>query len=266
LRRRGYLAEEAEEVSRPGLDDIFEDHPELTRCTAASVRGQVAFGARVGRRVRRIGSGFGFEEEVAQMTGNKCAAIHGFTLHAGVHVGPGQRGRLEGLIRYIARGPLSHERLSLRSNGDVELQLKTAWSDGTTALVFSAEEFLERLVALVPPPRAHLVRWSGVLAPHSKWRSQIVKNRAVKKGFTPAHACKDEEEKSKVKNHAWSRLLARCFQVDVSTCSDCGGDLKIMAAILDHTSIERYLRWIGLDEHPPPIAPARYVQDELEFG
>ena len=35
-------------------------------------------------------------------------------------------------------------------------------------------EFLARLAALVPPPRCPLVRYHGVLAPHSKWRSAVV--------------------------------------------------------------------------------------------
>src|SRR5262245_22145352 len=34
--------------------------------------------------------------------------------------------------------------------------------------------FLARLAALVPPPRYPLVRYHGVLAPHSKWRSAVV--------------------------------------------------------------------------------------------
>ena len=35
-------------------------------------------------------------------------------------------------------------------------------------------ELLARLAALVPPPRYPLVRYHGVLAPHSAWRSEIV--------------------------------------------------------------------------------------------
>jgi Putative transposase len=35
-------------------------------------------------------------------------------------------------------------------------------------------EFMERLVALVPRPRLHLIRFHGVLAPNAKLRRQIV--------------------------------------------------------------------------------------------
>jgi len=46
--------------------------------------------------------------------------------------------------------------------GDAKLALKTPWANGTTHLVFTPSEFIEKLVALIPPPLSHLVRWSGV--------------------------------------------------------------------------------------------------------
>ena len=41
--------------------------------------------------------------------------------------------------------------------GRVRIALKRAWSDGTTALELSRLELVERLVSLVPPPRANQV-------------------------------------------------------------------------------------------------------------
>ena len=54
------------------------------------------------------------------------------------------------------------------------LRLKTAWRDGTTHLVMSPLEFMQRLAALVPRPRLHLIRFHGVLAPNAKLRAQVV--------------------------------------------------------------------------------------------
>ena len=42
--------------------------------------------------------------------------------------------------------------------GQVVLKLKTPWRDGTTHLVMSPLEFMQRLAALVPRPRLHLIR------------------------------------------------------------------------------------------------------------
>ncbi|MCH7614128.1 MAG: transposase [Nitrospinae bacterium] len=49
---------------------------------------------------------------------------------------------------------------------------------GTTQLVMTPLEFLQRLAALVPRPRLHLIRFHGVLAPNAALRSQIVPSEA----------------------------------------------------------------------------------------
>ena len=46
-----------------------------------------------------------------------------------------------------------------RPSGDVILQLKTPYTDGTTPLLFSGLEFVEKLAALIPPARVHLTRF-----------------------------------------------------------------------------------------------------------
>jgi len=58
--------------------------------------------------------------------------------------------------------------------GQVVLKLKTAWRDGTTHIVMSPLEFMQRLAALVPRPRLHLIRFHGVLAPNAKLRAMVV--------------------------------------------------------------------------------------------
>ncbi len=43
-----------------------------------------------------------------------------------------------------------------------------------THLVFEPSELIEKLAALVPPPRSHLTRYHGVLASASPLRSSVV--------------------------------------------------------------------------------------------
>ena len=50
-------------------------------------------------------------------------------------------------------------------DGRVVYRLRRAWRDGTSAIVLEPLAFLERLAALVPRPRAHLLTYHGVLAP-----------------------------------------------------------------------------------------------------
>ena len=69
-----------------------------------------------------------------------------------------ERQRLEQLCRYITRLALANERVQINSAGQVVLELKTPWREGATHIVMSPLEFMQRLAALVPRPRLHLIR------------------------------------------------------------------------------------------------------------
>ena len=69
---------------------------------------------------------------------------------------------------------VANERLKRNRVNQVVLQLKSPYKDGTTHVVMSPMEFMERLAALVPRPRLHLIRFHGVLAPNAKLRSKII--------------------------------------------------------------------------------------------
>jgi len=53
--------------------------------------------------------------------------------------------------------PASPERLQWTDDGQVRLELRRPWSDGTTHLLFDPVELLERLAALTPRPRVNLI-------------------------------------------------------------------------------------------------------------
>ena len=81
--------------------------------------------------------------------------------------GADDRQALKQLCRTITRPALANERVQTNTAGQVVLKLKTPWRDGTTHLVMSPLEFMQRLAALVPRPRLHLIRFHGVLAPNA---------------------------------------------------------------------------------------------------
>ncbi|HEY5870597.1 MAG TPA: transposase [Candidatus Tectomicrobia bacterium] len=117
----------------------------------------------------------------------QCGILaHGFSLHANTQIPAHRRDQLERLIRYTARGAVSLERLTRDANGDLVYTFTHPWSDGTTGIRLSPLERVEKLAALVPLLRVHLVRYGGCLAPHSHLRGAIIP--------TPRQQGVDEEE------------------------------------------------------------------------
>jgi hypothetical protein len=261
LKKMGYLDKEGEIVQNPKQDDLFTENESLALATASSIAGKIAFGPNAGKYVTKIGKGFRYLEEVPLAKGKPCHSVNGFSLHANTSVNALARDRLAKLIEYIARGPLSNERLEITTDRKVKLKLKTPYSDGTTHLLLTFSEFIEKLMALVPPPRSHLVRWGGVFAPNSPVRKQITLKPNIKKGFQFA-----EKENQKVfKNQSWSKMLAKAFKIAVTICEHCGGKLRKICAVNDRDSIHRYLRHLSIDPDPPPRTPARNEQQEFDF-
>ena len=82
----------------------------------------------------------------------------------------------------------------------------------------------------------------------------------------------------------WAELLARVFGFDLKTCPECGGPLKIIAAILEphapatlrvqgqslrspqassRDAIRSILTCLRLPDKPPELAPARIPEQIL---
>lgn len=104
-------------------DTLRRDQPLLAELYGTSILGRVATGPRAGRRVVRVGDGPDSGNAVMK-PGRCCALVEGFSIHAGVCVPARDRVRLEHLLRYAARPPLSNERLSLLPDGRLLYRLK----------------------------------------------------------------------------------------------------------------------------------------------
>jgi hypothetical protein len=163
-------------------DRLAEDEPLLAMLTAASIRSQIATGPEAGAPWRRLGDRVDPDSDEQAEDGvepgaripPRCVRHGGMSLHADVAVPARDRRRLERLCRYVARPPLALERLEEMHDGRLAYRLKTPWRDGTTHVVMERTELLERLAPLVPTPRAHQVRYHGVLAPCASGRDRVV--------------------------------------------------------------------------------------------
>jgi hypothetical protein len=255
------------DVDAAAADSLPEDQPLLAEIYAASVRSRIAMGERAGLGVLRIGD-LVDPEEAAFVTGARCTIIDGVSLHANVSVPARDRRRLEKLCRYIARPPVSTERLSKLTDGRLLYRLKRKWRDGTTHVVFQPLELVEKLAAIVPPPRIHMVRYHGVLAPRAGCRRNVVPAPA-EKAHDGTHAGADASDCSHVSRSwtPWAVLMRRVFAVDVLECPKCGGKMKILATIHPPGATTAILESLALSPRAPPMAPPppRYVASEESY-
>lgn len=119
--------------------------------------------------------------------------------------------------------------------------------------------FLEKLAALVPLPRAHLVRNGGCLAPHSKLREAI-------RPIPRQQGMDGEATPPGTPYWPWARLLGRVFDLEMATCPFCRrGALRLIAVITQESVITRILRHLQLAAVPPPLTPARGRQALFAF-
>jgi hypothetical protein len=183
-----------------------------------------------------------------------CASLDGFTLHAATRAGAHDQAGCEALLRYVLRPPIAQERVEHRPDGLVRITLKKAYADGTVAVDMDPLSLLCRLATSVPPPRFHTVRYAGVLASASPWRSRI----APKPPPEAAAATGESETPKRAGGYRpWAELLARTFGVDVLACPKCQGRMKLLAMVKDPASIARYLAAVGEATEVPRRSPNR---------
>jgi len=243
LERKGLLERDAEN-SYLQLEDMEENA--MQQLHGHSISYRIAIGPQQGRKVFTLRT-LPAEEETG--SSDRVAKVAGFSLHAGVAAEAYQRDKLERLCRYISRPAVSEKRLALMPNGKVRYQLKTPYRDGTTHVIFEPLDFLARLASLVPKPRVNLTRFHGVFAPNSKHRMQVTpagRGKGRKKNTD-----KDQEEKTPGERRAamtWAQRLKRVFNIDIETCSQCGGAMQVIACIEDQAVINKILAHLEAKE------------------
>jgi len=204
-----------------------------------SITYRIAVGPRRGQKVFQLQL-LPPSDEPVHGSHDPCANYAGFNLHAGLKIGSKRRDKLDKLCRYISRPPLAHARLSMTENDKVSYRLKTPFRNGATHVIFETEDFIAKLAALVPPPRANLIRYFGVFAPASPIRRDIVPKPIQSEN--PKQGGGGKRVSGKHSNYIpWAELLKRVFRIDVEKCSRCGAKVKVVAVINEHKIIERIL-------------------------
>ena len=141
----------------------------------------------------------------------------------------------------------------------------------------SPEDFIARLAALVPRPRVNLIRYHGVFAPSSSMRRAIVptpanaRRRRKRKDSAAAPAtrqCAPTDSRSDCNDPptaplTWAQRLKRVFDIDITLCPLCGGQLRVIADITDPDLIRKILDHV--QKRAPPRLPPRRAQPDATY-
>ena len=142
------------------------------------------------------------------------------------------------------------------------LALKSPWPDGTTHLVFTPIELLEKLAALVPRPHENLLVYFGVLAANARPRRAIVRygREMSDDASIAARTVADEPRVPRSRSRAprdWATLMKRGLGLDVLICPDCGARLRIRAMLDDPRIARPFAERLGLvDARAGPVVEA----------
>jgi hypothetical protein len=213
-------------------DESSEEELQLSLIKSESIQNKVDTFNKPGK----IGKLYDVSYE--EFKGRKCSYIEGFSLHANVKILSHQRSALEKLCRYVARGPVALSRVSLSSDGYVYLKLKNPYIDGTSHLEFTPEQFIKRLISIIPPRRQNFIRYFGVFGARHRNRKEIT---------SKATEVKKKKKTKKLYRTPWADLLRRVYAVDVSSCSSCGYKLELIATIINPRVCKKILNHLKID-------------------
>lgn len=199
----------------------------------------------------------------------------GFSVDGSVCIHQNDREGLERLIRYCARPAFSSEKLEFISETKLSYQLKKPLINGQTKIILTPLELIDKLAALIPPPRVHRHRYFGVFAPNSPFRSAVTAmagEHLTDEVISPQNPQNKMQEKDKEdKNtgsgkkypsrYTWAMLLAKIYHLLPLICPECGGEMKIIAVINEKPVINKILGHIGEPTEPPHIYSARSPPD-----
>jgi hypothetical protein len=132
----------------------------------------------------------------------------GFSVDGSVRIAAADRAGRERLLRYCARPPFALERLRELDPARLLYESTKPGPGGNASLLLTPLQLLDRLAALVPPPRIHRHRTFGVLAPNSPLRAAITALAPAAAPTPPAPPPTTEPAQRRAARYAWARASA----------------------------------------------------------
>jgi len=183
----------------------------------------------------------------------------GFSVVGSVRIKAADRAGRERLLRYCARPPFALDRMREFDREHLIYDPPKPGPGGSGPQCLTPLELLDRLAALVPPPRLHRHRYFGVLAPNSPLRPAVTALALAATTSPPEPNPQPAAEPAyrRAARYAWVLLLARIYEFFPLVCPRCGAEMQIIALITDGPTVRDILVHLGAPNTPPTVAPAR---------
>jgi hypothetical protein len=223
-----------------------------------------------------------------------CWRHSGFSVDNSVRLDGGDHKARQALAQYIARAPLSLQKLSYdRSGGKVIYH--TAYNPyfKQNITLWDATEFIAALTQFIPPWGVRSIHYYGLYASRYKARWQHLPHvaRLAPAAWRDAHAGESSSQPAPAQTltvpqracrSAWARLIAKVYEVDLSggspcpagalarreggreadsvnplICPCCGSEMKLIAVITDPSEARTILRHLlKIGRAPPGLDPS----------
>jgi len=126
---------------------------------------------------------------------------------------------------------------------------------------FEPAEFLARVIMHIPGPRRHLVRYYGAYSNVSRGKRRRQDKATIGAGprdseHAPApRAGRDQSSDARALRRSWAQLIKRVYEVDPLVCPSCGGEMRIIAFIIDHDVVDAIQRHLAKAKARSPRGP-----------
>jgi hypothetical protein len=152
-------------------------------------------------------------------------------------------------------------RLSLHDDGRYAYRTRQG-----KVLLFTAEQLVRRLVALLPPRGVHLTRFHGVFAPNARLRPLVTRPPEPAPAPAPAELPLHTPQPHPLPRPRldWATLQRRTFATNVWACP-CGGTRSVLALVTDRRTAKEVLENLRLWPGPLPL-PASQAPPQLALA
>ena len=201
----------------------------------------------------------------------------GFSVNNSVRMAGDDHKARVSLAQYIARAPLSLEKLHY----DQQAGKAVYHSDynpylGESLKVWDALDFLALATSFIPPQRVRLIRYFGLYSSRSRWKWPLWQHVAAHAplGWKRTHEQESTIPKpdpstrtlpesaprslgrqpfrKKRREPAWARLIAQVYEVNPLVCPRCASEMRVLAVITEAAEVKKILRHLIKIGCPPP--------------